>query len=114
MALISTPTQGIMLLQGSFSAPGVSNAIVLSYGWFSLSLWGTFAASVQVERSPDNGATWLAVAEDSTGTYAIYTNPVSLNGFSPDTGVQFRLNCTALTSGTVSYRLAQQIELRRS
>jgi hypothetical protein len=123
MAVISTPKNGIMLLQGAglltdtdvpFTGVSVSNGIVLSYGWFSLNIWGSFTATVQVERSPDNGITFLPVAIDPTGTYAIYKVPVSLNGFSPDTGVQFRLNCTAFQTGPVNFRLTQQIELRRS
>lgn len=112
--LISTPTQGIMLLQNQFTGVGVSDTIVLSYGWFSLNIYGSFNATIQVERSPDNGTTFLPVAIDPTGTYAIYTVPVSLNGFSPDTGIQFRLNCTAFTTGPVNFRLTQQLELRRS
>lgn len=74
---------------------------------FNLSLWGTFSGTVQVERSFDRGASWLACSRDGAGTPAAYSAPVSLVMEEPEAGVLYRLNCTALTSGTVNYRLSQ-------
>ena len=74
---------------------------------FNLSLWGTFSGTVQVERSFDRGASWLACSRDGAGTPASYSAPVSLVMEEPEAGVLYRLNCTALSSGTVNYRLSQ-------
>lgn len=109
-------SSGLVILSGTFTTTGQSaNGIVI--GTFNAALWGTplgsagetgtFSATVGIERSLDNGTTWVTVATDGTGTLASYTAPVSLTGFEPEDGVLYRFNCTTYTSGTINYRLSQ-------
>lgn len=74
---------------------------------FNFALWGTFLATIQLEKSFDGGTTWLVCCEDNSGTAAAYTGPVNLSGFEPEYGVLYRWNCTAFTSGTINYRISQ-------
>lgn len=83
-------------ISGSLTAVSVSPTINLLRK-FNVSVQGTFAATVQVQRSFDQGATWEAISE--------YTAPVSTVEFEPERGVQYRIACTAYTSGTITYRL---------
>lgn len=99
------------LITGSFAATGQSASAVF-YGSFNVSLWGTFVATVQLERSFDGGTTWLPTAEDTTGAAAAYSAPVSLVADEPEHQVLHRLNCTAWTSGTVNYRLSQSSDFQ--
>lgn len=100
---------------GSFSGTGQSAAISpvaafapthgnLSY--FNLTIYGTFSATVKLERSFDSGSTWHVVSKDADGAEAAWTAPCSLPVREPEPGVVYRLNCTAYTSGTVNYRLS--------
>lgn len=93
---------------GSFTATGTSNNFSPNpSNSFNLSLWGTFSATVAVERSFDAGANWLPVTyADSPPTALSCTAPTSFVWVEPEEGVQYRLNCT-WTSGTVNYRISQ-------
>jgi hypothetical protein len=93
-------------LAGTFVAATNSNALELR-GKFNISLFGTFVATVKLQRSFDGGTTWIDVSRDTSGSLASYTAPISFVAEEPEDGVQYRLNCTAFTSGTVSYRLSQ-------
>lgn len=70
--------------------------------------------TVQLEKSFDGGSSWLAASIPNTdGTPAIYvfgsgglTNSVSFTVSEPELYVAYRLNCTAYTSGTFTYRLS--------
>lgn len=77
------------------------------YHDFNFALWGTFSATVQLEKSFDAGITWLVCCKDNNGTAASYTGAINLSGFEPEYGVLYRWNCTAYTSGTVNYRISQ-------
>ena len=66
-------------LSAIFTATGVS-ASALVFGPFVVMVWGTplggegvpatFSGSVRVERSLDDGTTWLPVSTDASGTPA--------------------------------------------
>ncbi len=97
---------------GAFTATGQSSSIkphdnvVLGLGPdFNVSIWGTFVGTVQLERSFD-GATWLPLTAAGFGLYA-WTAPASEIVSRPESGFQYRLNCTAWTSGTINYRVSQ-------
>jgi len=97
---------------GSFTATGQSNSFkpvmrTMAWGQFNVSASGTFVATVQLERSFDNGDNWFVCSRDSSGTAASWTAPFSVVGEEPTPGVIYRLNCTAYTSGTVTYRISQ-------
>lgn len=95
---------------GSFAATGQSAGITVKgvddqrAHPLNISLWGTFVATVQVERSFDNGTTWLPLT--ALGSSIPFTAPASEVFDEGETGVQYRLNCTSYTSGTVNYRLS--------
>ena len=88
----------IVEVTGTFTATGQSSTVVLAKD-FNLSLSGTFVATVAVQRSFDEGVTWKTVES--------YTDEIESIGFEPESGVNYRLNCTAYTSGTVTYRLSR-------
>lgn len=83
---------------------------------FALGISGTFNATVQVERNRNNGLGWVVVSADptnATGGPAVYTSAGTLFGadfniFEPVLGTQFRVNCTAFTSGTINFEFCGQ------
>src|ERR1044072_6658965 len=90
---------------GTFTGTGQSTGAVVAQD-FNLSLSGTFVATVQLERSFDGGSNWLPVTYVD-GSALTWTVPVSTTLNEPELGVQYRLNCTAFTSGTVRYRTSR-------
>lgn len=83
---------------GTFAATGVSAALPVIGGAFNVSLAGTFVGTVVLQRSFDQGATWKDVVS--------WTAPVETSRTEIEDKVQYRYNCTAYTSGTVTYRLS--------
>jgi hypothetical protein len=98
--------EALDVLSGTLTAVGASASKPLHHD-FNVSLWGTFAATVQVERSFDGGTTFVPVSKDASGTTAAFTAPCSIICDEPELGVLYRLNCTAYTSGTVNFRLSR-------
>lgn len=98
----------IALLSGQFSGVAASAGIAC-FGKFNISLWGG-TGTVQIERSFDGGTTWIPLSKDYSGAIASYNvtaaAPVSLIADEPESGVLYRLNCTAWTSA-VSYRISR-------
>jgi hypothetical protein len=72
---------------------------------FNVSLWGTFVATVILERSFDGGATYLPLTAlgSPIGTFS---GPISEVWEEHEPNVKYRLRCSAFTSGTVNYRLS--------
>lgn len=98
---------------GSFTATGQSASLVPQADTsgrypkqFNVSVRGTFVGTVQLERSFD-GTNWFVASRDSAGTAAAWTAPMSVVVEEPEAGVIYRLNCTAYTSGTITYRMSQ-------
>lgn len=83
---------------------------------FSIGISGTFNATVQVERNRNNGLGWVAISADPTaagGGPAVYSSAgtafgADFNIFEPVLGTQFRVNCTAFTSGTINFEFCGQ------
>ena len=67
---------------------------------FNVSVWGTFIATVTLQRSFDGGTTWLEVNS--------WTAPVEARDEEPE-GALYRIGVDAgdYTSGTVNVRLGQ-------
>lgn len=90
-------------LSGALTATGASGAISPSSRSselrFTFGLSGTWAGTVDLERSSDGGATWPEVVET-------YTANTSKNAESPSSDYSYRLNCSAFTSGTINWVLA--------
>lgn len=74
-------------------------------GRFNLHLAGIFVATVILERSFDGGVT--AAPCTNLGAGVSFTGPASEILEAPETGVLYRLRCTAYTSGSVQARLSQ-------
>ncbi len=91
--------------EASFTANGQATAWAEFSGRFNLHLAGTFVATVILERSFDGGLT--AAPCTSLGTAVSFTGPASEILEAPETGVLYRLRCTAFTSGPVQARLSQ-------
>lgn len=91
---------------GTFSGTGSSGVIQLpgSAGdktpasRFNISMTFVGTATVQLQRSFDNGTTWFVVKE--------YTASASEVGEEIECGVQYKLACTAHTDN-VTYRLSR-------
>lgn len=98
--------QATQVYTGSFTATGQS-AGALIRGKFNLAIWGTFTASVALERTFDGGTTWLNCSLDAAGSPNALTVPVALICEEPEPGVLYRLNCSSYTSGTVNWRISQ-------
>lgn len=101
---------------GSFTATGQSATFAprvaprdTNSGAFNIALSGTGVASIQLEKSFDNGTTWCAVYAGGTQLYQWSYNSSNLTESAEETesGVLYCLNCTAYTSGTVNYRISQ-------
>lgn len=93
-------------LTGTFTGTG-NSATYKAYQGFNVSLWGTFVATIKVQRSFDGGTTWITTSLDSTGTPASFTSEVTVTGNEIEAEVLYRFSCTAYSSGTVNYRLSQ-------
>lgn len=91
------------MISGSFTAAGQTSAVGNFVVGFSVSLGGTFSATVLLERSHDSGGTWFNCSLDSAGTTAQWTAPMSVDVAAINWSTQYRLRCTAYTSGTVTY-----------
>jgi hypothetical protein len=71
---------------------------------FNVSIWGTGAGSVQLERSYD-GVLFLPVTE--AAQICAWTAPASESWKEDQVGVFYRLNNTVYTSGTFNYLISQ-------
>lgn len=92
---------------GTFTATGQSATFVAPSalsGEFNVSLSGTWAGTVALQRSFDAGSTWVTVSKPDL-TEAAFTSNASFSVKEPEPGARYRLNCTTYTSGTVTYRL---------
>ncbi len=78
-----------------FTATGQSDTITIS-GKFNVSLWDTFVATIVLQRSFDQGKTWLTVET--------YTSTAENFGTESETAI-YRWNCTSYTSGNVQTRI---------
>ncbi len=109
----ATFDQANLVISGQLTAGTYSPAYVV-YGMFNVCLYASggpnaaWAGSVQLERSFDGGVTWIVCGVGGSGSQAIYATgfDVSITGNEPERGVGYRLHCTALSSGTLNYRIS--------
>jgi len=98
---------GLTPVTGAFTAMGVSASFAPKAGrGLNPSLWGTFVGTVRLERSFDGGTTWLPLTANGNAMVTL-TAPCSEQWQEDETGVLYRWNCTAYTSGTIYYRISQ-------
>lgn len=81
-----------MVITGTFTATGTSSEVTISHG--DLSISGTFSATVELQRN--FGGNWVTVETITAPTELV---------IEPGRGQTFRLECTAYTSGTVTYAM---------
>lgn len=74
-------------------------------GTFNVSLDGTFVATLQLERSYDNGITWNPLT--AGGTTIEFSAPCEEIFSEPESGVIYRWNCVDYTSGSIEARISQ-------
>lgn len=78
---------------------------------FNFSISGDGVGTVKIEKSYDNGSTYLDVSKDANGTVASYVkatgDEINVVLYEPEAGVLYRTNCTAFTSGTLTTRMGQ-------
>lgn len=84
-------------VEGTFGATGNSNPFVTREG-FNLSLSGFGTATVVLQRSFDQGSNWRDVES--------FDADAEKRVDDPESGVYYRLNCSAYTSGPIAYRLS--------
>jgi hypothetical protein len=82
-------------LAGAFTATGQSGTFVVSARNFLLKIGGTFTATVVLQIFNTQLNDWQDIQS--------YTAPVVRTTDAVARGQRFRLNCSAFTSGTVSY-----------
>ena len=115
-AVSHTPPAGDQanaVVTGTFAATGVSPSF-LCWGPFNLLLYGSggpngaWTGTVRLERSFDGGTTWIVCGIGGGGAQAIWATgtDVSVIVGEPEMGVLYRLNCTALASGPINYRMS--------
>ena len=91
--------------EGTFTSTNSGTSVVM-IGAFNVSVWGTFSATVVLERSFDAETTWLPVSFPD-GTNISYTAAGSGSWAEIEYGVYYRLRCSAFTSGTVNWRISR-------
>ena len=105
----ATPFQGQIV---AFTFARTGNAVTATGADAAATYTGSganYTGSIQVERSFDGGSTWLVANVGGAGALAIYTagTPLNLTFGEPEKGVLYRLNCTALSAGTIAYRMSE-------
>lgn len=91
----------IGLVTASITAQNTFSDGLYTEGAFNISIAGTFVATVTVQRSFDQGATWRDVDT--------FTAPIETNGFDPEPVVVYRAGVKTgdFTSGTVDIRIGR-------
>ncbi len=95
----------LQVASGTLTGLDDAGSSIMLRGNFNISVWGTFVATVELERSFDGGTTWIRVTFSDGGILA-YTAPASAVWSEAEYGVLFRLRCTAYTSGSINWRLS--------
>jgi hypothetical protein len=94
------------IVSGSLSATGAVGPY-RSFGSrpFNIFITGTFVATVEIQRSADQGATWTTFYPPDLGGTAIFNAPATFVIREPDPAVLYQAAVTGYTSGTVNARL---------
>lgn len=101
------------VISGTFSGTGNSAALVVDgaerpFGFLvNVEIQGVFSATLQLQRSLDGGATFVPVALFGQSSPLSITAPISFTHRDAERNAQYRVACTAYTSGTPTYRLSR-------
>ena len=98
---------GIRRIGGVISSTGATESVSLDGRGNVLLAFNGAVASVDLEKSFDDGASWHVASKDSVPNPATYA--VDINGVieEPEKGVLYRFNCTAYSSGSINYRISR-------
>jgi hypothetical protein len=91
---------GTKPVTGTFTGTANSAAIDTNRGYFNISISGTFNSSVQLQRSFDQGSTWLDVGAAITAASEQVIHE-------PEADVQYRFSNTWTSGTSVIYRISQ-------
>lgn len=84
-------------LSGSLSADGSSGVRGVTRKRYNMSVWGTFSATVTLERKFKGEAAWL--------TCKVVTASFEGIGIETEAGVEYRFTVSNYVSGTINFRL---------
>ncbi len=73
---------------------------------FNWTIYGTFVATVLLERTFDGGTNWHALTGSGTIISEV-TAACSEISKESECGIYYRLHCTSFTSGAANYRISQ-------
>jgi hypothetical protein len=91
------------VVTGNVSAPGTISLGVWR-GRFNITFSGGSGVAATIQKSYDNGSTWHNLtALGATVVFTAGTEPIE----ETELGVLFRVNVTAITSGTLTVRASQ-------
>ncbi len=101
----STPVNiSVNNISGTFTGTGAGTSITIK-GDFNVSLFGTFVATVILERSFD-GVSWFP-ATLIDGSPISLTDAASIEWTETEGGVDYRLSCIEYSSGAINWRVRQ-------
>lgn len=103
----TTPDLAQQVVTGTFTGTTASTSINV-VGGFNVAVWGTFSATVAVQKSFDGGTTFIPVLDD-TQTPVAFTQSSAFEFSEVELGVLYRLNCGTFVSGTVNYRMSASV-----
>jgi hypothetical protein len=104
-SVIGSGASGITPVTGTFNGLGTSLTLIpRAMRSFNIFLWGTFAATVVLERSFDGGTTWLPLRVGPAYSYSV---PISDTFQDGEYGNQYRFRCSSYVSGAINYRISQ-------
>ncbi|MFG1247262.1 hypothetical protein [Xanthobacter flavus] len=100
-------TDGLKALEGTFDGVGQSLDFPLIDGWANVTLWTANNAvfDAQLEKT-FGGGVYHPIKIAGTQLYR-WTAPAAERFSDPETGVRVRLNVTALSSGTLKWRISR-------
>jgi hypothetical protein len=104
-SVIGSAASGITPVTGTFNGLGTSLTLTpRAMRSFNFSLWGTFVATIILERSFDGGTTWLPLRMPPAYSFNCPLSDTFQDG---EYGNQYRFRCSSYTSGTINYRISQ-------
>lgn len=101
------PEQAQSLVTGTLVALNGASSSLPLLGCFNVAVWGVFVGTVTVETSFDGGTTWIPVINKRTGLGITFAAPGAIQEDEVEPGVLYRVQMTAYTSGTASYRISE-------
>lgn len=84
---MSGSLQGLAISGSYTEVSSNPSAIGVFYGYFNITVSGTFVGTLTLQRSFDRGQNWHNVSRDLSGTNMTFSLPTSLLAYEPENGV---------------------------